>query len=121
MNFLINPKALLLAISLTTAVSAAPTSASAAGRLHIDLPGISIGVNDRYSHYDVIGLHLVLTTRLIITMYREDKFIKQIINQTIALLLVTLNIIIMGIIAINIKGIIIATSHKQNKNTLPEL
>ena len=52
MNFLINPKALLLAISLTTAVSAAPTSASAAGRLHIDLPGISIGVNDRNSHYD---------------------------------------------------------------------
>ena len=51
MKFSINPKALLIAISLSTAVSL-PSTSAVAGGLHIDLPSISIGVRDQNPYYN---------------------------------------------------------------------
>ena len=42
-------RTLLFAFGVVTSISLIPNVASAKGSLRIDLPGISIGVNDRYS------------------------------------------------------------------------
>jgi hypothetical protein len=50
---IINTRKILALMAMVIATTAVPTSASARASVHLDLPGISIGLHDRhYGHYD---------------------------------------------------------------------